>query len=70
MEKDKYDDGYKTGKNWKRNYFPGGPFADYNNKESVRLKKLWLEGFHDGLEVNRYKSTPAIKELSLKQAKT
>ena len=63
MDNDTYNEGYKTGRNWKSNYIAGGPYASFNDAEAIKRKKLWLEGFHDGLDVNRYKSLPAIKEL-------
>jgi len=61
MNRESYDEGYKKGKNWKHNYVPGGPFAC--DAESREERKVWLEGFHDGLEVNRYKKTDNVKEL-------
>jgi len=61
MDEQRYNEGYKTGKNWKDSYIPGGPFD--HDDESKRLRKIWLEGFHDGLEVNRYKNTDNIKKL-------
>ena len=59
--KKQYDEGYKTGRNWKNKWVPGGPFAC--DEESRQEKKFWLEGFHDGLELNRYKKTENIQEL-------
>lgn len=61
MDMESYDDGYKTGRNWKRSNIPGGPFAC--DDESRKSRAVWLEGFYDGLEVNRYKKTENIKAL-------
>lgn len=59
--KESYDEGYKTGRNWKNKWVPGGPYA--SDDESLERRRVWREGFHDGLEVNRYKKTEDIQEL-------
>ena len=55
-----YQDGFNTGKNWKEDYRPGGPYKLNKpfmpNEELLRLYrenvthiKEWFEGFDDGL---------------------
>jgi len=59
--KNPYDDGYKTGLNWKKDYYPGGPWVMYSGygdtpEESKRCKQTqsnsreWHHGFKDGLK--------------------
>jgi hypothetical protein len=54
-----YADGLETGKNWTRNYVPGGPWywiaadhdQDRNKATSMQLQAehyAWMQGFYDG----------------------
>jgi len=56
-----YTEGYKTGRNWKDDYIPGGPFVC--DKESREDNLVWMEGFYDGLKNNRYKNNDKIIKL-------
>jgi len=60
---DGYKAGFKTGRNWKHNYVPGGPSVSHDDEASKENKRVWLIGFHEGLNKNRYKNTPDVKEL-------
>jgi hypothetical protein len=55
-----YADGFESGKNWKWDYVPGGPWMFYASSpfESERSKAIalqtqaehyaWMQGWHDG----------------------
>jgi hypothetical protein len=58
-----YDDGYKSGVNWKDNYRPGGPatysvsILEKDNKDWAAYcdathenRRAWFRGFDDGLQ--------------------
>ena len=38
-----YNDGYKTGINWKDSWFPGGPF--FCDDETKKINDTWKDGF-------------------------
>jgi len=44
-----YDDGYETGRNWKLNYRPGGPWTSSEIEETVKQSEEWFSGFDAGL---------------------
>jgi hypothetical protein len=70
-EDESYQDGYKTGRNWKYDYVPGGPwicrdkyaqgwFAQYC-AASAHNHAAWMRGWHEG----RKKVQPLIEESDL-----
>ena len=55
-----YDDGYDTGKNWKDDYRPGGPYrcTDRRRYPDMYDRDLansadWFRGYDAGLEANK-----------------
>jgi|GEM_PF-5280186 len=44
--------GFQSGKNWKDNYIPGGPYI--SNVGDRLSSKAWFEGFYQGLKENEF----------------
>jgi len=63
---DGYKAGFKTGRNWKHNYVPGGPSVSHDDEASKENKRVWLIGFHEGLNKNRYMKTIKEQQLRIK----
>lgn len=42
-----YRQGYRRGKNWDRDWYPGGP--DSNCTQTEKIRNEWLRGFDNGL---------------------
>ncbi len=56
-----YNEGYDKGKHWKIPHVPGGPFVC--DEKTRKSRQHWIDGFHDGLEVNVHSDSEAIKTL-------
>lgn len=59
---DSYKQGYRTGRNWKNAWVPGGPRGD-GDDASRQASKEWRQGWRQGIKTSRYKYTAPVAEL-------